>query len=336
MRAVVQAGYGDPWQVLSTAEVDPPRPEPDEVLVQVAAASVHPDVWHVVTGRPWALRLMGAGPRRPRRVVPGTDMAGTVVEVGDEVSGFAPGDAVFGETLRGLQWNNGGAWAELVASPVTALTHLPDGVDPVAAATVPTAGLIVLANLAATRGIEQGSQVLVNGAAGGVGSIATQVLKARGAVVTGVDHGDRLELVQALGADAVVDFTTTDASAGGGPYDLVFDIPGNHAFGDWQRVLAADGTYVLIGHDAFGRQGRRMLGSIPRMVGLMARAVRSPQLPTPGSARFDRAEGIRILADHLAAGELTPVVAHRFDLDEAAEALQVLADGAAGRIVLVP
>lgn len=336
MRAVVQGGYGDPGRVLSTAEVARPRPAPDEVLVEVAAASVHPDVWHVVTGRPWALRLLGAGLRRPRLVVPGTDMAGTVVEVGDEVSGFVLGDAVFGETLRGLQWKNGGTWAEFVAAPVTALAHLPEGVDPVAAATVPTAGLIVLANLAATRGIGEGSRVLVNGAAGGVGSIATQVLKARGAHVTGVDHGDRLELVRGLGADAVVDFTTTDASASGNTYDLVFDIPGNHSFGDWQRVLATDGTYVLIGHDAFGREGRRVLGSIPRMLGLMARAIRSPQLPSPGSARFDRADGIRALATHLAAGEITPVVAHRFELDEAGTALQELANGSAGRIVLIP
>lgn len=336
MRAVVQTGYGDPRMVLSTADVARPRPAADEVLVEVTAASVHPDVWHVVTGRPWALRLMGAGLRRPRRAVPGTDMAGTVVEVGDEVTGFATGEAVFGETLRGLQWNNGGTWAEFVAAPVTALAHLPDGVDPTAAATVPTAGLIVLANLAAAHGIGRGSRVLVNGAAGGVGSIATQVLLARGAHVTAVDHGDKLDLLRELGADDLVDFTTTDASAKGGPYDLVFDIPGNHAFRDWQRVLAPTGTYVLIGHDAFGREGRRVLGSIPRMVGLMARATRSPQLATPGRATFDRSDGIRQLAGHLAAGELTPVVAHRFDLDDAAVALQALADGAAGRIVLVP
>lgn len=337
MRAVVQSGYGEPSQVLSTDEVPRPQPARDEVLVEVAAASVHPDVWHVITGRPWVLRAMGPGLRRPKNTIPGTDMAGVVVAVGTEVTGFAPGDEVFGETLRDNQWNNGGTWAELVAAPADALTHLPAGVDPVAAATVPTAGLIVLQNLMGLDHIGAGSRVLVNGAAGGVGSMALQVLRARGAHVTGVDHTDRLEFMRELGADEVIDYTTTDASASGGPYDLVFDIPGNHPISAWRRVLPAHGTYVLIGHDAFGAEGRRVLGSIPRMLGLMARGLLDPRLRRDEPfATIDRGEGMRDLADLLTRGELTPVVGRRFELEEAVDALRLLEAGTTGRVALVP
>ena len=336
MRAVVQSGYGDPSRVLRVADLPRPRPAADEVLVEVAASSVHPDVWHVVTGLPRVLRLMGAGLRRPSPPVPGTDMTGTVVEVGAEVTDLRTGDVVVGETLRGMQWRNGGAWAELVASPVAALARLPDGVDPVAAATVPTAGLIVLQNLDGLGHVGAGSRVLVNGAAGGVGSIALQVCKARGAHVTGVDHTDLLDRVRELGADAVIDYTTTDASATGGPYDLVFDIPGNHRPQAWRRVLARDGSYVLIGHDHYGRSGHHVLGSIPRVLGLLVRSLWTPQFRPGSGGDFDRGAAMRELTDLLAVGALTPVVAERFGLEQAPEALRVLAEGAPGRLVLVP
>ena len=215
------------------------------------------------------------------------------------------------------------------------MTHVPDGVDPVAAATVPTAGLIVLQNLAGQDHVGAGSHVLVNGAAGAVGSIALQVLRARGAHVTGVDHADKLATLRELGADAVIDHTTTDASATGGPYDLVIDIPGNHDFTAWRRVLAPDGRYVLIGHDDFGRTGKHLLGSVPTALGLMARSLWTPQLRSGGGS-FDRGEAIRELAQHLASGALTPLVAHRFGLDDAAVALRTIAEGTTGRVVLLP
>ena len=334
MRAVVQSAYGDPAAVLRVAEVPRPHPAADEVVVDVAATSVHADVWHVVTGLPRVLRLMGSGLRRPAPPVPGTDMAGTVVEVGTDVTGFAPGDVVFGETLRAMQWRNGAAWAEQVAAPVAALAHVPEGLDPVLAATVPTAGLIVLQNLAG-HDVGDGTRALVNGAAGAVGTIALQVLRARGAHVTGVDHTDKLGVLEELGADAVVDYTTTDASASGGPYDLVVDIPCNHDIRAWQRVLAPDGRYVFIGHDDFGRTGRHLLGSVPSALGLLVRSLWTPQLRA-GGGRFDRGEAVRELADLLASGALTPVVAHRFGLDDAADALRTIAEGTMGRVVLVP
>src|SRR5690606_33370329 len=126
MRAVIQSAYGNPADVLRVADIPDPVPGPREAVVRVRAASVHADVWHVVTGTPRVLRLMGAGRARPKNPVPGTDLAGTVESVGAEVTRFKPGDAVFGETIAGMQWNNGGAWAERCAVPADHLALVPD------------------------------------------------------------------------------------------------------------------------------------------------------------------------------------------------------------------
>ncbi|MDX1659854.1 MAG: NAD(P)-dependent alcohol dehydrogenase [Nitriliruptorales bacterium] len=336
MRAVVQSAYGDPAEVLEVGEVDRPSVGDDEVLVRVRAASVHPDVWHVVTGLPRVLRVMGSGVLAPNEQVPGTDMAGEVEAVGAAVTRFQPGDAVFGETIRGMQWRNGGAFAEYVATTEDALAPKPPDVSFEQAATVPTAGIIALHNLPDLDALPDGHRVLVNGAGGGVGAIALQLAKAAGAHVTAVDHSDKLDLLRQLGADRVVDYTTDDVTRIDATFDLVFDVAGNHRYPAYRHVLEPDGGYVLIGHDHFGRVGRRWLGSIPTMVGLMARSVSDRRL----SLKFDnpdRPAAMQRLHAGLASGALTPVVAEAFPLEAAAEALKMLASGrAVGRIVVVP
>src|SRR6476661_8720291 len=182
MRAIVQRAYGS---VDDLHLDDLPRPESadDEVLVRVRVASVHPDVWHVVTGRPTVLRLMGSGVRRPKQPVPGTDVAGVVESVGAAVTRFSLGDEVFGETIRGVGWRNGGAFAELATVPEEGLAPKPSGVSFEEASGVPTAGLIALNNLPQRR-VPPGSRVLVNGAAGGVGAFAVQLANSYEAEVT--------------------------------------------------------------------------------------------------------------------------------------------------------
>ncbi|MGI5268047.1 NAD(P)-dependent alcohol dehydrogenase [Nonomuraea sp. CA-218870] len=308
-----------------------PTPRDDEVLVRVRAASVHPDVWHVVTGRPYVLRIMGSGLRRPKNLVPGTDMAGVVESAGAAVTRFRPGDEVFGETLRGMQWKNGGAYAEYVAVPEDHLAPKPVVVGFEQAACVPTAGLITLLNLPPGPL----GNVLVNGAGGGVGGCALQIAKARGATVTGVEHPDRLDLVKALGADHVIDYTVEDFTRRGERYDLIVDIPGNHSFAECRRALTPDGTYVLIGHDHYGAAGRQVLGSLPRFAGLMARSAFQRQLPRPTRATPPVKESMAVLGDLLAQGKLSPVVDRAFPLAEAGAALRYLTGGTArGRIVL--
>jgi NADPH:quinone reductase-like Zn-dependent oxidoreductase len=333
MRAVVQHRYGAPADLV-VREVPAPEPADDEVLVRVLAASVHPDVWHVVTGQPYLMRLMGAGVRRPKVPVPGTDLAGVVERVGSAVTRFRPGDEVFGEAIRGIQWINGATYAELATAPEEGLALKPGTASFEEAATVPTAGLIVLQNL---RGVPlgPGSRVLVNGAAGGVGGLAVQVAVAAGATVTAVDSGDKEEVVRRLGAEHFIDFRKVDFTRQPGQYDLVFDIPGNRTLRDCRRVVAPGGRYVLIGHDAYGTAGRHWLGSIPRFVGLMAMSVFVRELPRPDFREQDKAAAMARLADLLAEGRLTPVIDRAYPLERAADALDHLASGRArGRVVL--
>jgi len=336
MRAVIQERYGSPRDLV-VREVPRPVPADDEVLVRVRAASVHPDVWHVVTGHPQVLRLMGSGVRRPSPQIPGTDVAGTVEVVGGAVARFEPGDAVFGETLRGIQWVNGGAYAEYVCVPEDNLAAKPAALSFEQAAALPTAGLIVLLNLQDREHLQPGQQVLVNGAGGGVGSIAVQLAKASGATVTAVDAAAKLDLLREYGADHVIDYGAEDFTTSGRRYDLVFDVPGNHPFGRVRRVLADDGSYVLIGHDGFGATASQWWGNLPRMLGMMARAPFVRQLPTTGFRTPPKSESMATLVGLAETGRLTAVIEQTYPLDDAGRAIDHLASGTArGRIVITP
>ncbi|WP_286929570.1 MULTISPECIES: NAD(P)-dependent alcohol dehydrogenase [Aeromicrobium] len=335
MRAVLQTHYGS-VDDLQVGEIARPEPADDEVLVRVRAASVHPDVWHVVAGKPAVLRLMGSGVRRPRQQVPGTDVAGVVESVGREVTRFKPGDEVFGETIRGVQWRNGGAWAEFATAPEVGLAHQPSGVTFEEASAVPTAGLIALNNLP-QRWVPAGSRVLVNGAGGGVGAIAVQLAKAYGAEVTAVEHTSKLELVRSLGADRVIDYTADDFTRSGERWDIIFDVPGNHPFREVRRVLDPRGRYLLIGHDAFGAGGHHWLGGIPLQLGLVARSALNPQLRGPSFASPDKRELMGTLTQLMETGQLRVVVDRTFPLEQAPEALRHLMSGRAlGRVVVRP
>lgn len=196
------------------------------------------------------------------------------------------------------------------------------------AATVPTAGIIALHNLPDLDTRTEGRRVLVNGAGGGVGAIALEVASAAGAEVTAVDHTRKLDLLRRLGADRVIDYTTDDVTRTDGSYDLVFDV-GNHPFSAYRRVLAPDGTYVLVGHDRFGTQGRGWLGSIPTVFGLMVRSTVERRLPAPRFDSPDRERSMARLHDLVAREVLTPVVARTFPLEEVADAITMLASDAA-------
>jgi NADPH:quinone reductase-like Zn-dependent oxidoreductase len=333
VQAIVQEGYGAPSEVLRLRDVARPEPREGEVLVRVRAASVHPDVWHVVTGRPALLRLMGAGVRRPRNPVPGTDMAGVVAEVGPGVTGLAVGDAVYGETIRGYQWANGGAFAEFVVVRATALARKPERLSFEQAAAVPTSGYIAVQNVRDAGRVGPGQRVLVHGAGGGLGVLAVQLARAYGASVTATDVGAKLPVLASVGADAVVDVATTDPTRMDARFDVVVDVPGDHGWSDWRRVLTPEGRYVLIGHDAYGAVGRRWLGSVPKLLGLVVRLALARRLPRGG--RRDTAEYLRHLTELAERGELVPVVDRTFPLAEAAAAIDHLAaGGVCGKVVL--
>jgi NADPH:quinone reductase-like Zn-dependent oxidoreductase len=335
MKAIVQRAYGSPEQVLSLQEVARPEPGDDDVLVRVRAASVHPDVWHVVAGVPYVLRLMGAGLTKPVHPIPGIDVAGEVEVVGKNVTQLRPGDAVFGDTVGGYQWKNGGAFAEYVVVAAEALAKKPENVTFEQAASVPTSGLIAVSNLRAGR-LAAGQRVLINGAGGNVGSVAVQYAKAMGAEVTGVEHTNKLELVRSLGADHAIDYTKEDFTRSSERYDLILDVASNLSLVKCRASLTSDGIYNFIGHDHFGAATGRWLGSLPRalagvfwapfdrhLVGVKA-ALQAQQEPT-----------LVVLRELLEAGRLAPVIDRVFPLPEAAAAMQYMIEGrAVGNIVI--
>jgi NADPH:quinone reductase-like Zn-dependent oxidoreductase len=336
MKAIVQDKYGSP-DVLRIQEIDKPVLGDDDVLVRVRAASVHPDVWHVVSGRPYALRLMGAGLLRPKIRIPGTDVAGHVESVAKNVTQFQPGDEIFGESVRGLQWRNGGAFAEYVSVQQDALALKPNNITFEQAAGVPTSGFIALHNLRDAGQVQPGQKVLINGAAGGVGAIALQLAKAYGANVTGVDSTKKLDMVRSLGADHVIDFTQEDFTQGRERYDLIFDIPGNHSFSACRRALTPEGKYVLIGHEHFGESGHRLLGLLPCFFKLIVLSLFVKQLPKPSVSMPSKKESMAVLKEFLEAGKLTPVIDRTYPLSEVPEAIRYLIEGdPQGKVIITP
>lgn len=334
MKAIIQKRYGPP-SGLEMQEIPQPVPGDDEVRVRVRTASLHPDVWHVVTGRPFLLRLMGNGLFKPKNPIPGTDMAGVVESVGPGVTSFKPGEEVFGITIDSHEWTNGGALAEYVCVPPKQLARKPDNVTFEQAASVGTSGYIALLNLRGGSILRPGMRVLINGAAGGVGSLALQIAKAHGAQITAVDHTGKQELLRRLGADEVIDYTREDFTRGGARYDLIFDVPGNHPFSACRRALQPDGRYVLIGHEQYGASGNRFFGLVPRFLGLVFRSLFIKQLRLGTSSIPGRAEAVQMLADLLREGILTPVIDSSYPLSETGEAFRhMIEDEPLGKVVV--
>jgi NADPH:quinone reductase-like Zn-dependent oxidoreductase len=334
MKAMVQEKYGPADEVLELREIDKPVVRDEEVLVRVHAASLHPDVWHVVTGLPYALRLMGAGLRKPRRGVPGTDVAGRVDAVGKNVTKLAPGDEVFGEILSGNQWSHGGSYAEYVAVRESRLVRKPTNITFEQAAAVPTTGLIALRNLRGAGRLAAGQKVLINGAGGGVGTLGVQIAKAFGAEVTGVDHGSKLALLRSIGADHVIDYTRADFTQGPQRYDLILDVASNLRLRDCKRVLTPHGIYVLIGHEHYDETSRRWLGSLGHFFKLIARSVFDRHLP---SLNFSMAqeEGMGVLRSLIETGKLLPVIDRTFPLAQVRDAIRYMKEGrGCGRVVI--
>jgi NADPH:quinone reductase-like Zn-dependent oxidoreductase len=337
MKAVVQDRYGEPEQVLRVTDLPPPEPGENEVLVRVCATSVHADVWHAVTGQPAILRLMGSGAIRPRQRIPGTDVSGKVVAVGRTVTRFRAGDAVFGATQHANLWKNGGAFADTVAAPQNGLALKPNTVSHAQAVAVVTPGLIALNNLQPPCAIQEGWNVLVNGAAGALGSTLVQLAKVKGARVTAVDFPAKHAFLNQLGADDVQAPGYEHQPPPGERFDLIVDVASTLSFSDVTPLLTPQGKYVFIGHDHYGRLGRRWLGTLPSYFALAVRGAFSPHLPPLIHPEVEPRMAMEELRRRLEIRQLTPVIDRTYPLAEAAAALSHLASGTAcGRIVLVP
>ena len=321
MKAIVQDRYGTA-DVLELREVGKPRPGPEEVLVRVHAAGVDPGVWHLMTGRPYLVRLMGFGLRSPKVAVRGRDVAGVVEEVGSRVTAFAPGDAVYGTCE--------GSFAEYCAARADRLAPKPRNLSFEQAAAVPISGATALNALRAAGKLQAGQSALVIGAGGGVGTYAVQLAKVFGARVTGVCSSAKLELVRSLGVDEVIDYAATDFTQGPPTFDLIVDTAGRRPLSQLRRRLKSDGSLVIVG----GEGGDAWLGGFERQLFAPLSAAFSQQ-KLIGLMFEERKEDLLALKELIESGQLVPVIDRAYTLSQAAEAVRYLAGGhARGKVVV--
>lgn len=243
MRAVVIERYGTA-DVLELREVPAPNPGAAEVLVRVHAASLNDWDWTLIQGKPFSARLI-QGLVRPKVRIPCCDIAGRVEAVGTEVETLRPGDEVYGD----LSLSGSGAFAEYACAPETCLAKIPDGMSFEQAAALPQAGMLAVQGLMDVGGIRAGQKVLLNGAGGGVGTLAVQIAKLREAEVTAVDKKGKLEMLLAMGADHVVDYLEQDFTRRGEQYDLILDVKTNRSLMAYSRTLTPGGVYATVGGD---------------------------------------------------------------------------------------
>jgi NADPH:quinone reductase-like Zn-dependent oxidoreductase len=321
MKAIVRDKYGSP-EVLELRDIHKPEITDDEVLVRVHAAGVGRDVWHVMTGLPYPIRLAGYGLRAPKNPIIGSDVAGVVEAVGKNVSRFQPNDEVFGIGK--------GSYAEYVCAREDKLAPKPANLTFEQAAVVAICGLTALQGLRDHGRVEPGQKVLLIGASGGVGTYAVQIAKAFGAHVTGVCSTKKVEMVRSIGADHVIDYTQEDFAEGEQRYDLILDIGGNSSLARLRRVLTLRGTLMIVGGETDGR----WLGGTDRQLrALMLSRFVGQKLGTFVSS--ENHEDMIVLKDLIESGKLTPVIDRTYPLSETPEAIRYLEQGHARGKVLI-
>jgi NADPH:quinone reductase-like Zn-dependent oxidoreductase len=324
MKAIVLHKYGSP-DVLKYEEIEKPTARDNEVLIKVRAASVNPLDLTWISGTPYIARMMG-GLRRPKDTRLGVDLAGQVEAVGKNVTHLKPGDEVFGMCR--------GAFAEYACTTesalfLSALAMKPETLTFEQAAAVPVAALTALQGLRDKGRIQPGQKVLINGAAGGVGTFAVQIAKWFGADVTGVCSTRNVNMVRSLGADQVIDYTQEDFTKSGQRYDLIFDCVGNHSLFACRRVLSPKGACIVVG----GPHGR-WLSPLDRLLKALVLSWFVSQI-VPFIAKGSK-EDLAILGELMEAGTVTPVIDKRYRLSEVPAAIRYLEEGhARGKVVII-
>jgi NADPH:quinone reductase-like Zn-dependent oxidoreductase len=321
MKAIVQDKYGS-VDVLRLHEVEKPQPGDDELLIRVHAAGLDPGVWHLMTGLPYLVRLMGFGLRKPKIRVRGMDAAGTVEATGKNVIRFKQGDQVYGTC--------DGSFAQYACARAERLAPKPANLTFEQAAAVPISGLTALNGLREAGNLQPGQRALIIGAAGGVGPFAVQLAKAFGAEVTGVCSTSKVDLVRTIGADEVIDYTREDFTEGTRRFDLILDTAGRRPLSHLRRALTPQGTLVIVG----GEGGDRWLGGFQRQIFAPLRSLFTQQ-KLRGLISKERHEDLLTLKDLIEAGKLTPVIDRTYPLREAPQAIRYLERGhARGKVVL--
>jgi NADPH:quinone reductase-like Zn-dependent oxidoreductase len=308
VKAILFPTYGPP-DVLELTEIEKPAPNDNQVLIKVIAASANPLDWHRMRGEPFLAR-MGEGLRKPKNPKLGADVAGRVEVVGKNVTEFKPGDEVFGAI-------GAGSFAEYAIAREIRLALKPGNISFEAAAAAPVVGFTAIQGFRHAGGIRAGQKVLVNGAAGGIGTFAVQFAKSCGAEVTGVCSTRNLDLVRSIGADHVVDYTREDFTRTGQRYDLIYCAIGNRSVFDYRRALKPQGTCVIAGFTS--------------LRGLFAQMLLSPLVSKKGGKRVTgmgmsnaNKEDLLTIKELLETGKVVPVIDRRYPLKETAEAIRYL------------
>jgi NADPH:quinone reductase-like Zn-dependent oxidoreductase len=324
MKAIAQDTYGDAG-VLRLQDIDRPAPGEGDVLVRVKAAGADPGVWHMMTGVPYLMRVIGFGFRRPKVPVRGLALAGVVEAAGPGVTQFRPGDEVFG-TCRS------GSFAEYATARQDRLAPKPQKLTFEQAAALPVSAVTALQAVRDQAGVKAGQRVLITGAGGGIGTFAVQLAKERGATVTGVCGPAKADLVRSIGADRVIDYTKQEIDRDDAGYDVIIDIAGQRPLALLRRALAPRGTLVLAGGDRYDR---------PVATG-MSRQSRAALLSPFTSQRLrsliarENAADLETLAKLAESGAIAPVIDRTYPLEDAAEAIRTIANGhATGKAIVL-
>jgi NADPH:quinone reductase-like Zn-dependent oxidoreductase len=313
MRAIVHRSYGTS-EVLERETIDLPTVGEKEVLIEVYCAALDRGTWHLMTGTPYLIRILGFGFLKPKQPIPGLDVAGRVVEVGSGVTRFAPGDEVFGIA--------NGSFAEYTVANQDKLVAKPTGLTFEAAAATTVSGITALEALTDVGKLQAGQKDLVIGASGGVGSYVVQLAKALGAEVTGVASASNIDLLHSLGADHVIDYQTNYLADSQRKYDLIIDIAGRNKVSSLRAILTRQGTLVFVG----GEGGNRITGGIGRQIGASLLSLIIEQRLT----MFISSESNSImqrLSEFIQSGAVTPSIGQRFELDDVPAAMQQLEAG---------
>jgi NADPH:quinone reductase-like Zn-dependent oxidoreductase len=320
MRAIVYS-HGASADVLKLEEIDKPLPADDEVLIKIRAAALNPLDYHFL--RHTLLRRIVAKLSKVKSLKPGRDVAGEVEAVGRNVTQFKAGDEVFGGC--------NGAFAEYVCARESKLAIKPSKVSFEEAAATPVAGLTALQGLRDKAQLQPGQKVLINGAAGGVGTFATQIAKTLGAEVTGVCSTRNVELVRSIGADRVIDYTREDFTSNGKQYDVIFDLVANHSFAEHRRALTAKGIYI--GAGMIGLSGSTF-GLLSRLIPELIRWRFVSQKSVSLMAKLDT-DDLNVLGALMVEGKVKPVIDRRYPLSEVPDAVSYLEEGhARGKVII--
>jgi NADPH:quinone reductase-like Zn-dependent oxidoreductase len=321
MEAAVRHRYGSADSV-QLAEIDRAEVKDGEVLVRVRAAGVDRGVWHLMTGRPYLMRIAGVGFRAPKNPVLGMDLAGVVEVVGGKVTRFQRGDEVFGM--------GAGSFAEYALAREDKLAHKPANLTFEQAAVVGISGSTALQALRDHGHVQPGQEVLIIGASGGVGTFAVQIAKALGGRVTAVCSTTKMEMVRSIGADRVIDYTRDDFAASGDHFDVIIDIGGNSTIARLRRALTPKGTLVIVG----GEGGGAWFGGIDRQLRAMMLSLFIGQKMVTFINKENHQDLI-VLSDLIESGKVTPVIDRTYPLAEVPDAIRRLLDGKArGKIAI--